>query len=46
MEMGKEYLRVVIERFKSLKSLGDKTLSQWLEEEIHWTYNNSPIVLA
>jgi hypothetical protein len=35
-----EYLRIVIERFKSIKNLGDKTINQLSEEEIHWTYNN------
>lgn len=40
MEIGKEYLRIVIERFKSVKSLGDKTINQLSEDEIHWTYKN------
>lgn len=40
MEIGKEYLRIVIERFNSVKSLGDKTLNQLSEEEIHWNYNS------
>lgn len=40
MEVGKEYLRIVIERFNSVKSLGDKTLNQLSEEEIHWNYNS------
>ncbi|WP_053362445.1 DUF1572 domain-containing protein [Bacillus sp. FJAT-27251] len=40
MEVGKEYLRTVIQRFKSVKSLGDKTINQLSEEEIHWTYNS------
>ncbi|SFF58079.1 Protein of unknown function [Halobacillus alkaliphilus] len=39
MVVGKEYLRVVLERFNSLKSLGDKTLNQLSENEIHWKYN-------
>jgi hypothetical protein len=38
VNIGSEYLRVVIERFKSIKSLGDKTINQLSEEEIHWTY--------
>ncbi|MDQ0971420.1 hypothetical protein QFZ31_001298 [Neobacillus niacini] len=38
--IGNEYLRIVIEKFKSVKSLGDKTINQLSEEEIHWTYNN------
>ena len=40
MNIGKEYVRIVIERFKSVKSLGDQTISQLSEEELHWTYNN------
>ncbi|WP_307272523.1 DUF1572 family protein [Peribacillus sp. V2I11] len=28
-----------MERFKSVKSLGDKTIKQLSEREIHWTYN-------
>lgn len=40
MNIGNEYLRIVIERFKSVKNLGDKTINQLSEEEIHWTYNN------
>ncbi|KAB8126005.1 DUF1572 domain-containing protein [Gracilibacillus oryzae] len=39
MEIGKEYLRVVMERFISVKRLGDKTLNQLSDEEIHWNYN-------
>ena len=31
MEIGKEYLPVVIERFKSVKNLGDKTIDQLSE---------------
>ncbi|UTR13060.1 DUF1572 domain-containing protein [Evansella sp. LMS18] len=40
MDIGKEYLRVIIERFYSVKNLGDKTLNQLSEEEIHWNYNS------
>jgi Protein of unknown function (DUF1572) len=40
MNIGNEYLNIVIERFKAVKSLGDKTINQLSEEEIHWTYNN------
>jgi hypothetical protein len=40
VEIGKEYLRIVIERFISVKSLGDKTLNQLSDEEIHWNYNS------
>ena len=40
MDIGKEYLRIVIERFHSIKTLGDKTLNQLPEEEIHWRFNS------
>jgi hypothetical protein len=40
VNIGTEYLKIVIERFKSVKSLGDKTINQLSEEDIHWTYNN------
>lgn len=40
MEIGKEYLRIVIERFNGIKILGDKTITQLSEDEIHWIFNN------
>lgn len=40
MEIGKEYLRIVKDRFNSVKNIGDNTLKQLSEEEIHWIYNN------
>jgi hypothetical protein len=40
MNIGQEYLKIVIERFKSVKNLGDKTINQLTEEDIFWTYNN------
>lgn len=49
MNLGNEYLKVVQERFVSVKSLGDKTISQLSEEEIHWKLNeasNSIAVIA
>ena len=39
LSIGNEYLKVVIERFKNLKDLGDKTIQQLSDKEIHWTYN-------
>lgn len=39
MSIGIEYIRSVIERFKSVKSLGDKTISQLSEDDIHWRSN-------
>ncbi|WP_175987022.1 DUF1572 family protein [Bacillus sp. Marseille-Q1617] len=40
MNIGHEYLKIIIERFKSVKSLGDKTINQLSEEAIFWMYNN------
>ncbi|SOC39920.1 DUF1572 domain-containing protein [Ureibacillus acetophenoni] len=39
MSIGNEYIKVIIERFKSLKNLGDKTFQQLCDKDIHWTYN-------
>ncbi|WP_257348440.1 DUF1572 domain-containing protein [Pseudalkalibacillus decolorationis] len=40
MNFENEYLKVVQERCKSIKSLGDKTVSQLSEDNIHWTLND------
>ena len=40
MNVGKEYLKVVLERFKSVKNLGDKTINQLSEDDIHWKLND------
>lgn len=39
MSVGTEYLRVISERFKNIKSLGDRTFEQLSEEDIHWSMN-------
>ena len=49
MNLGNEYLKIVQERFKSVKDLGDKTISQLSEENIHWVLNagsNSVVVIV
>ncbi|MEY9869028.1 hypothetical protein ABIE66_004407 [Peribacillus sp. B2I2] len=46
MNIGNEYLKIVIERFKSVKGLGDKTINQLSEEEIYWTYNDESNSIA
>ena len=49
MDVGNEYLKIVKERFESVKSLGDKTISQLSEEDIHWELNeasNSVAIIA
>lgn len=48
MKNDEEYLRVVTERFKYIKELGDKTIAQLSEEEMHWASNsesNSIVVI-
>lgn len=49
MNLGNEYLKIVQERFQSVKNLGDRTISQLSEEEIHWKLNdasNSVAIIA
>ncbi|SDZ80732.1 Protein of unknown function [Thalassobacillus cyri] len=46
MEVESEYLRIVIERFESLKVLGDKTFRQISEEDIHWSYHEASNSIA
>ena len=49
MNLGNKYLKIIQERFKSVKGLGDKTISQLSEDEIHWIFNeasNSVAVIA
>ena len=41
MSLGNEYLKVVQERFTSVKSLGEKTISQLSEDDIHWRFNEA-----
>ena len=39
MNLGKEYLSIIRVRFKEVKSLGDKAMSQLSEDDIHWKLN-------
>lgn len=39
MNLGSEYLRIVKKRFQHIKQLGDKTMEQLSEEDIHWRLN-------
>ena len=41
MSLGNEYLKVVQERFTSVKSLGEKTISQLSEDDIHLRFNEA-----
>ncbi|MCH7323006.1 DUF1572 domain-containing protein [Solibacillus sp. MA9] len=46
MNFGNEYLKVVLERFKSVKELGDKTINQLSENNIHWSLNEESNSIA
>ncbi|GIN73406.1 hypothetical protein J14TS2_38810 [Bacillus sp. J14TS2] len=46
MDMGSEYLKIVQTRFENVKSLGDKTISQLSEEDIHWKLNDASNSIA
>lgn len=46
MNLGNEYLKIVQERFSDVKDLGDKTISQLSEEDIHWKLNNTSNSIA
>ena len=41
MVLGKEYLKVVEERFQTVKNLGDKTINQLAEDDIQWSFNEA-----
>ena len=41
MVLGNEYLKVVEERFKAVKDLGDKTINQLAEDDIQWSFNDA-----
>ncbi len=46
MNIGNEYLKIVQERFESVKDLGDKTISQLAEKDIHWKLNEASNSIA
>jgi len=46
MSFQAEYLRIVIERLKNVKSLGDKTIKQLSEDDIHWRLNDDSNSIA
>lgn len=46
MGLEREYLSIVQERFKSIKKLGDQTISRLSEVDIHWELNESPNSVA
>lgn len=46
MNLGNEYLKVVQERFNRVKDLGDKTITQLSEDNIHWFFNETSNSIA
>lgn len=46
MDIGNEYLKVIKERFKRVKDLADKTISQLSEEDLHWKVNEASNSIA
>ncbi|MGE7954894.1 DUF1572 family protein [Lysinibacillus xylanilyticus] len=46
MNMGETYLEIVQKRFKSVKELGDKTLSQLDNEQLHWAIHEESNSIA
>ena len=46
MNLGNEYLKIVQERFESIKKLGDNTISQLSEKDIHWKLNEASNSIA
>lgn len=46
MDLGNEYLKIVRERFESVKDLGDKTINQLSEKDIHWKLNKASNSIA
>lgn len=46
MDFGNEYLKIIKERFESVKDLGDKTISQLSEKDIHWKLNEASNSIA
>lgn len=46
MRVEEEYLKVIIKRFQSVKELGDKTIGQLTDEQIHWVLNETSNSIA
>ena len=46
MSIETEYLRIIKERFKNVKNLGDKTIEQLSEDDIHWRLNEGSNSIA
>lgn len=46
MNIGNEYLKVVQGRFRGVKELGDRTIQQLSEDDIHWALNETSNSIA
>ncbi|MEK3934629.1 DUF1572 family protein [Sporosarcina sp. FSL W7-1349] len=46
MSIGTEYMRVIQERFLTLKEQGEKAFAQLEEEDFHWTLNEASNSIA
>ena len=46
MDVGKEYVRVILERFTNVKNLGDRTINQLTDEDILWAFNEESNSIA
>ncbi|MGE8036859.1 DUF1572 family protein [Lysinibacillus sp. NPDC093692] len=46
MTVAQTYINVVQKRFRSVKELGDKTLDQLEEAQLHWAYNEDSNSIA
>lgn len=46
MSIEQTYLNVILKRFKSMKELGDKTLCQLNNEQLHWAFNEESNSIA
>lgn len=46
MNIAATYLKVVQERFEVVKELGDKTIAQLEQEQLHWSFNEDSNSIA
>lgn len=46
MNIGHEYLTVVQAGFQDIKKLGDKTINQLSEKDLHWSFNDTSNSIA
>lgn len=46
MNFAATYLKVIQERFRVVKELGDKTIAQLEHEQLHWSYNEDSNSIA